>query len=139
MKGGDASNYAIKVFGDMNNQHAASKIDNTIASTYVSTGGKKSKKIKKGGMDPLILAPIVLVAANTLIKRRKTQKGGFEPASQSCSLQSNAFSGGKMLEELAVPVALVIANNTLKRRRKSNKGHKSKKQYRKSRSTRRRK
>ena len=47
MKGGEPSNHAIAVYGDMNNQHAASKIDNTIASKYVSAGGRKSKKNKK--------------------------------------------------------------------------------------------
>jgi hypothetical protein len=134
--GGDYK-YAEQVYGKAGDQHAAPGGGNVIAMKPAS-GGRKSRKDKKGGMNQQMLVPLALVAANTFIKGRKSQKGGFEPEPQPSSLQPTVF-GGKMLEELAAPVALVMANNTLKRRSRSNKRYKkSKKQYRKSRSTRRR-
>ena len=73
MTGGNTSEYAIKAFGDMNRQHASSSVDNTIASKHVVSGGKKSKsKSKKGGVYEQILVPVTLIAANTIIKSRKS-------------------------------------------------------------------
>lgn len=136
VKGGDYA-YASAVYGGVDAQHAVPNGGNLITMNHVSnnnpvSGGKKSKK---GGMLKEMLVPIVLVAANTLIKRRKSQKGGFKSADTS-SLNAMSFSGGQTLQG-SVPLALVMANNFVKRRGRSNK--KSKKNYRKSRSTRRRK
>jgi hypothetical protein len=130
IKGGDYK-HAEAVYGNMNNQHKGA--DGAIA--VKQAGGRN----KKGGMVEQMLVPLTLVAANTLIpKRRKSQKGG---GSELSALQPAKVCGGKMLQEIAVPLALVVANNTLKKRssynNKYNKYKKSKKNYRKSRFTRR--
>ena len=102
MQGGDYK-YAEAVYGKANEQYAAQG-SNVIASKQFNGG-------KKGGMVEQMLVPLTLVAANTLIpKRRKSQKGGVPP------LQPAKVCGGKMLQEIAVPLALVVVNNTLKQR-----------------------
>ncbi len=65
MKGGDYA-FAEKVYGDMNDQHRANENSNVIA----AKGGKRRNK--KGGMYEPILVPVALVAANTIIKSRKS-------------------------------------------------------------------
>lgn len=68
MKGGDWK-FAEAVYGSAGNQHAVGQT-NVIASNYVSNGGSKNKK-NKGGFIPM-LVPLTLVAANTMIKSRKS-------------------------------------------------------------------
>ena len=69
MKGGDYA-FAEKVYGKMDDQHRVSDNNNVIKSNYVSGGKRRNKK--KGGMYETVLVPVALVAANNIIKSRKS-------------------------------------------------------------------
>jgi len=71
--GAGAAEYAIKVYGAGEQQHAGSQ-GNLIAANSVSGGSRKRRGKKGGNALSTVAVPALLIAANHLYKRNKTLK-----------------------------------------------------------------
>ena len=84
-QGGDASNYAQYVYGDMDQQRAVSDQSNRIAAVHDPAGYTGGRKVKNKGM----MIPTVFLVANTNCKpsrkSRKLRRGGKSRKSKRVS------------------------------------------------------
>lgn len=93
IKGGDASQFAIDVYGDMGKQHAVSDTDHTIAMNKMAGGASPlTPALVVGGASPL--TPALLTPALVVEGSQK--------------------HGGNMLSTIAVPAGLLLVNNMYK-------------------------
>ena len=120
IKGGDASEHAIAVYGGIGQQHAVSADTNLIAVNAQSP--LANTPAQHGGSASLMMTPLSLKGGNAL-----KLVGGEEQL--ELEEGSNLKGGESVLADLAVPAVLLVANQVMsKRQRKS--GKKSRK-YRK--------
>jgi len=123
IKGGDASEHAIAVYGGIGQQHAATADTNVIAVNAVgSPSPLVNTPAQTGGNAPL--------EAKTSMSPVTLQAGGN--AEEQLELENSNLKGGEsVLADLAVPAVLLVANQAMmKRHRKS--GKKSRKYRKKS-------
>lgn len=72
MNGGDATDYAAKVYGNAGEQTAG--VGNVIKMNTVMKGGKRKQK-QGGGILTDIAVPAVLLTANQMYRRNTFKKG----------------------------------------------------------------
>ena len=139
MEGGDASDYAISVYGGIGQQHAVSDNNHVIAMNKVDG-------LMKGGAE---------------MTATPTGTGAVEASSPTTSMTPAALTGGKVrheedeeededkearlqggdsvLADLAVPAVLLVANQAMRKKgRKTSKKSRKNRRYRKKRSAKRR-
>ena len=125
IKGGDASEHAVAVFGGIGQQHAVSADTNLIAMNAVGDhSALANTPAQHGGSAPLTMTPLSLKGGNAL-----KLVGGEEQLELEDS--SNLKGGESVVADLAVPAVLLVANQVMsKRQRKS--GKKSRKHRKRS-------
>jgi hypothetical protein len=118
IKGGDGSDHAIAVYGNMGQQHAVNDHDNTIA-TKASGGGKQ----RKSGGKKSVFVPLALTVANHLVyKRLRNARGRSSKRRFSSRKQFGKKQGGNnSFTNIAVPTALTAMSYLYGRNRKTNK------------------
>ena len=128
IKGGDASEHAIAVYGGIGHQHAVSADTNLIAINAQSP--LANTPAQHGGSTPMMAATIMTPAS-------LSSKGGnalkLVGGGEKFELESgsNLKGGESVVADLAVPAVLLVANQVMsKRQRKS--GKKSRKHRKRS-------
>jgi len=100
IKGGDASQFAIGVYGDMGQQHAVSDTDHTIAMNKMAGGASPlTPALVVGGASQLTLAPVV---------------GEESKLTLAPVVEGEQTRGGNMLSTFAVPAGFLLVNNMYK-------------------------
>ena len=105
IKGGDASQFAIDVYGDMGKQHAVSDTDHTIAMNKMAGGASHLTPAAVVGGASHLTPAVVVGGASPLTPALLT------PA---LVVEGSQKHGGNMLSTIAVPAGLLLVNNMYK-------------------------
>lgn len=142
IKGGDASDYAISVYGGIGQQHAVADNNHVIAMN------KAGSLIKGGDADAEMTAtPTPMEApeapeavyASSPLESIPNQAGGTILGEANDENEDRLQGGDSVLADLAVPAVLLVANQVVsKGRRKTSKKSRKNRRYRKKRSAKRR-
>jgi len=149
MSGGEgAADWALKAYGDANQQHAVSATDNTIAVNPSSCGATATMK---GGARRELQELLNQKMQEMQHQQQNSQDGGFmqqlqdlanllnkDKLSNKDMNQAIAMTGGSgILENIAVPAILLYLNQRIGKKSSSSKKHKSMKLRKSSRMSRR--
>ena len=123
MKGGDAWNHAVSVYGSANSQHAVGALPNGGTSNVISMNAQSG-----GSMFPLqpavynesnVAADQANVATSSTAAVNANAATSSTVATSSNATVGGARKGGNVLGEIAVPAGLLIANEFAKNRSRS--------------------
>ena len=117
IKGGDASQFAIDVYGDMGKQHAVSDTDHTIAMNKMAGGASHLTPAAVVGGASHLTPAVVVGGASHLTPA--VVVGGASPLTPALLtpalvVEGSQKHGGNMLSTIAVPAGLLLVNNMYK-------------------------